>query len=157
MSFGDFVQKWSGVGTFAIAVVAVLTWFFGMRDDTMDAKLQVVTVQVESMSENMAALRRDMDARSDDLEKLLGDNVATLKRDMDRRSDDLEKLLGDKVVDLRRDVDRRFDDLEKLLGVKLDTMDERYEGLSVRLENTNTRLAHVHDQLQALAISHADG
>ena len=124
MSFGDFVQKWSGVGTFAIAVVAVLTWFFGMRDDTVDAKLQVVTVQLES----------------------LGDNVADLRRDMD-----------EDLTDLRGDMDRRFDDLEKLLGVKLDTMDERYEGLSVRLENTNTRLAYVHDQLQALAVSDADG
>ena len=109
MSASDFVQKWSGVGTFVIAFVAVLTWLFGMRDETVDAKLEVVNVEVEAVSHN--------------------------------------------VTDLRRDMDRRFDDLEKLLGVKLDTMDERYEGLSVRLENTNVRLTHVHDRLQDLALA----
>ena len=70
MSAADFVQKWSGLGTFVIAVVAVLTWFFGMRDDTrddtIDAKIRAVDTKIDAVGTNVQAVdQRVSDLRSD--------------------------------------------------------------------------------------------
>ena len=66
MSAADFVQKWSGLGTFVIAVVAVLTWFFGMRDDTIDAKILAVDTKIDAVDTNVQAVdQRVSDLRSD--------------------------------------------------------------------------------------------
>ena len=82
---GDFLQRWSGVGTFAIAAIAILGYLATRTDDAVNAYDAGISHALGQINERLLGISgqltniTDTLVRMDERDRALGERVASLE------------------------------------------------------------------------------
>ena len=79
-TLADAVQRWSGVGTFVVAAVAVVAYMATLEDRALDAEFASVDERFKSVDRHLTSISGQLDSIDKKLDRLDARSIKHLER-----------------------------------------------------------------------------